>query len=50
MDVGFQGDTVEKVENRTSEKIPRSRFLDVPTAAKPCMADTKVRSRFCAKR
>jgi hypothetical protein len=43
-------DTVEKVENRTTPKIPRKLIFDVPTAAKPRGADTKVLGRFCVKR
>jgi hypothetical protein len=43
-------DIVEKVENRTTPKIPRKLIFGVPTAAKPRGADTKVLGRFCVKR
>jgi hypothetical protein len=43
-------DVVEKVENRTTPKIPKKLIFGVPAAAKHRGADTKVVGRFCVKR
>jgi hypothetical protein len=43
-------DIVEKVENRTTPKIPQKLIFGVPAAAKHRGADTKVFDRFCVKR
>ena len=42
-------DIVEKVENRTTPKIPQKLIFGVPAAAKHRGADTKVLDRFCVK-
>lgn len=41
---------LKKPKIERARKSRESRFLAVPTAAKPCRADTKVRSRLCVKR
>jgi hypothetical protein len=43
-------DIVEKVENRTTPKIPQKLIFGVPAAAKHRGADMKVLGRFCVKR
>jgi hypothetical protein len=43
-------DIVEKVENRTTPKIPQKLIFGVPAAARRRSADTKVLGRFCVKR
>jgi hypothetical protein len=46
----FLGIVLQKSKIEQPQKSRESRFLDVPTAAKPYRADTKVRGRFCVKR